>query len=444
MDNPMKSATRRVIFYIIFFVLLFLPAVAMLIVWIPRDIIVNISVLLGFIGLALAGLQLIPIAKLNWLADALDMDKVYSTHHLISILAIVLVLLHPIILLITSKVFRAGFALNSGWIGLAGLILIGLTSGLRKRLNLGYVPWLGLHNLLTAIILVFGLWHMFRVNYYMEIPLVRWVWIVEIIAMALIILYIRVIHPFMVGRKPFKVESVEAEPNGVYSLNLLPDGHAGVPFKAGQIAWISTGKSPWVLSRNPFSYAGSDVAPGGRVRFAIKELGDFTSTIKNLKPGDRVYVDGPYGYFHLHMEDMMEGFVLLAGGIGVAPVMSIMNTLADTNDKRPVYVFYGDYNEDTALYQDEFAAAAEKINLKYFTVLEKPLHEGYPYPGYITSDLMTSVLPENYKDLFYFVCGPAPMLRAMERNFVKLGIASNHVHFGIQSSQVHIENFEMA
>ena len=440
----MKSATRRVIFYIIFFVLLFLPAIAMLISWIPRDIIVNVSVLLGFLGLALAGLQLIPIAKLNWLADALDMDKVYSTHHLISILAIVLVLLHPIILLITSKVFRAGFALNSGWIGLAGLILIGLTSGLRKRLNLGYVPWLGLHNLLTAIILVFGLWHMFRVNYYMEIPLVRWVWIVEIIAMALIILYIRVIHPFMVGRKPFKVESVEAEPNGVYSLNLLPDGHAGVPFKAGQIAWISTGKSPWVLSRNPFSYAGSDVAPGGRVRFAIKELGDFTSTIKDLKPGDRVYVDGPYGYFHLHMEDMMEGFVLLAGGIGVAPVMSIMNTLADTNDKRPVYVFYGDYNEDTALYQDEFAAAAEKINLKYFTVLEKPLHEGYPYPGYITSDLMTSVLPENYKDLFYFVCGPAPMLRAMERNFVKLDIAKSHVHFGIQSSQVHIENFEMA
>lgn len=142
----MKSATRRVIFYIIFFVLLFLPAVAMLIVWIPRDIIVNISVLLGFIGLALAGLQLIPIAKLNWLADALDMDKVYSTHHLISILAIVLVLLHPVILLITSKVYRAGFALNSGWIGLAGLILIGLTSGLRKKLN-----WVMCHGWVSTI-----------------------------------------------------------------------------------------------------------------------------------------------------------------------------------------------------------------------------------------------------------------------------------------------------
>ena len=440
----MKSSTRRVIFYIIFFVLLFLPAIAMLISWIPRDIIVNVSVLLGFIGLALAGLQLIPIAKLNWLADALDMDKVYSTHHLISILAIVLVLLHPVILLITNKVFRAGFALYSGWIGLAGLILIGLTSGLRKKLNLGYVPWLGLHNLLTAIILVFGLWHMFRVNYYMEIPLVRWVWIIEIIVMALIILFIRVIHPLAVGRKPFKVESVEAEPNGVYSLNLLPDGHAGVPFNAGQIAWISTGKTPWVLSRNPFSYAGSDVAPGGRIRFAIKELGDFTSTIKDLKPGDRVFVDGPYGYFNLKMDDMQNGFVLIAGGIGVAPVMSIVNTLADTVDKRPVYVFYGDFNEETALYQNEFAKAAEKIDLKLFTVLEKPQQADYPYVGYVSSDLLASKLPENYKDLFYFVCGPAPMLRAMERNFVKLGIAKSHMHFVIQSSQVHIENFEMA
>jgi 3-phenylpropionate/trans-cinnamate dioxygenase ferredoxin reductase subunit len=146
MDNPMKSATRRVIFYIIFFILLVLPAVAMIIAWIPRDIIVNVSVLLGFIGLALAGLQMIPIAKMKWLADALDMDKVYSTHHLISILAIVLVLLHPVILLVTNKVFRSGFTLTSGWIGLAGWCWIGLTSGLRKKINLGYVPWLGIHN----------------------------------------------------------------------------------------------------------------------------------------------------------------------------------------------------------------------------------------------------------------------------------------------------------
>lgn len=431
----MKSATRRVLFYVIYFVLLLMPAVAMMIVWIPRNLIVNISVLLGFIGLALAGLQLVPIAKMNWLADALDMDKVYSSHHVLSILAIVLVLLHPATLLITNKVFRTGFVLNSGWIGLAGLVLIGITSAVRKQLKLGYVTWLGIHNLLTAVILVFGLWHMFSVSYYMQLPLVKWVWIAEIAIWAVLVLYIRVIHPLAVGRKPFKVESVEAQATGVYTLNLLPDGHAGVPFKAGQIAWISTGNSPWVLSRNPFSYAGSDVAPDGRIRFAIKELGDFTSTIKDLKPGARVFVDGPYGHFNLNDEATSKGVVLFAGGIGVAPVMSIVNTLADTSDKRPVYVFYGDYDESTALFKSEFAAAEKKLNLKVVEVLEKPQNEEYPYRGYITADLVKTVLPENYKELSYFVCGPEPMLRAMEKLFAQVGISSNRVH---------IENFDMA
>jgi len=46
--------------------------------------------------------------------------------------------------------------------------------------------------------------------------------------------------------------------------------------------------------------------------------------------------------------------------------------------------------------------------------------------------------------MFFFVCGPEPMLRAMEKNFVQLGIAKSNVYTGIKSSQVHIENFEMA
>ena len=439
----MKSATKRLVFYIVFFVLLLMPAVAMLISWIPRAAILNISVLLGFIGMALAGLQLIPIGKIHWLADALDMDKVYSNHHRLSLLAIVLVLVHPLMLLVTKMVYRPD-TVNFGWIGLAGLVLIGLTSVLRKKIKLGYVSWLALHNLLTAVILVFGLLHMFKVGYYTILPLVKWVWLIEIAVWAILIIYIRVIRPIMIGRKPYKVESVETEPNAVYTLNLLPDGHAGVPFKAGQIAWISTGKNPWVLSRNPFSYAGSDVAPGGRIRFAIKEAGDFTKTIKDLKPGDRVFVDGPYGQFNINKPGMQKGLVLLAGGIGVAPVMSIVNTLADTNDKRPVYVFYGDLNEETALYLDEFAAAAKKIDLKFINVLEKPLNADHPYRGYITADLMKSILPEDYKDLFYFVCGPAPMLRAIEKNLIKLGIAEGKTIFGLKAKQVHIENFEMA
>ncbi|MDY0125464.1 MAG: hypothetical protein RBS09_04615, partial [Anaerolineaceae bacterium] len=123
--------------------------------------------------------------------------------------------------------------------------------------------------------------------------------------------------------------------------------------------------------RNPFSYSGSAEA-GGSLRFSIKNLGDFTSTIPHMQKGQRVYVDGPYGTFNLDDPNMQKGLVLIAGGIGLAPVMSILNTLADRGDKRPTYVFYGDLNEDTALYADEFEQLKPKLNLAFVQVLEEP------------------------------------------------------------------------
>ena len=132
---------------------------------------------------------------------------------------------------------------------------------------------------------------------------------------------------------------------------------------------------------------------------------------------------------------MQNGLVLIAGGIGLAPVMSILNTLADRNDHRPCYVFYGDLNEDTALYEEEFEALKTKVNMAFVQVLEKPKSEDYPLRGYITKEIMLEHLPQNYQELFYFVCGPAPMLRAIEKHFDALGIVQ---------SQVHEENYTMA
>ncbi len=103
------------------------------------------------------------------------------------------------------------------------------------------------------------------------------------------------------------------------------------------VAWISKGRSPFVISRNPFSYSGS--TEWEDIRFSIKKAGDFTNTIPDLKPGDRMFVDGPYGTFDLKNPRMQKGLVLMGGGIGIAPAMSMVNTIADTGDKRPVYVF---------------------------------------------------------------------------------------------------------
>ncbi len=438
----MSPSNKRKLFYIIYFALVLLPAVAMLVSgYLRGEVIRDVAVLLGFLGMALAGIQLISISRFHWLADALDMDKVYKNHHWISLLSILLIISHFMLLSFQNPViasflniFKAPWMIAAGSIGLFGLLLIAITSVLRQSFKLDYRYWLLIHDILTIIILVFGMVHLFKVGYYTSHPLMKAVWIFEIAVWVVAFAYIRIIRPIRIGQKPYMVESVVSESADTYSLTLVPDGHDGVPFEAGQVAWISTNPSPFVLSRNPFSYSGSSEA-GGAIRFSIKNLGDFTSTIPNLQKGQRVYVDGPYGTFNLNDPRMQKGLVLIAGGIGLAPVMSILNTLADRGDKRPTYVFYGDYNEDTAVYAHEFEQLKSKLNLVFVQVLEMPKSEDYPHRGYITKEIMLEHLPQNYKDLFYFVCGPAPMLRAVEKHFAAMEISD---------SQVHEEDYTMA
>ena len=438
----MSPSNKRKLFYIIYFALALLPAAAMLLSgYLRGESIRDLAVLLGFLGMALAGIQLISIGRIHWLADALDMDKVYNNHHWVSLFSILLIIAHFMLLSFYNpiiagflNIFKAPWMIAAGSIGLFGLVLIGITSVLRKSFKMDYRYWLLIHDILTIVILYFGMTHLFKVGYYTSHPLMKAIWIFEIAVWVIAFAYIRIIRPMRIGQKPYMVESVVGESADTYSLTLVPDGHDGVPFEAGQVAWISTGPSPFVLSRNPFSYSGSAEADGA-IRFSIKNLGDFTSTIPHMQKGQRVYVDGPYGTFNLNDPRMQKGMVLIAGGIGLAPVMSILNTLADRGDKRPVYVFYGDFNEDTVLYGNEFEQLKPKLNLAFVQVLEKPKSEEYPYRGYITKEIMLEHLPQNYKELMYFVCGPALMLRAVEKHFDAMGI---------EDSQIHEENYTMA
>ncbi len=205
-------------------------------------------------------------------------------------------------------------------------------------------------------------------------------------------------------------------------------------FSAGQVAWININSSPYSINKNPFSISGS-AHNKGELRFSIKNLGDFTSTIGNLVGGETVYVDGPYGSFSLDDPKIKSGLVLLAGGIGAAPVMSILHTLKDQDDSRPVYFFFGNLNEENILFKDELDRLDQCMNLTVIHVLEKPSDPAKYLQGFISRQILDTYLPNNRKDLFYFVCGPLPMITAMEKHFSALGIPRK---------QITSEKYEMA
>jgi len=418
----MNQSAKRLLALAVYILLVFLPVIVFFLFPMPagRSFWRDFSVILGFVGLSLAGLQFLPTARIRFLSEVFEMDGIYRAHHLLSVLSVLLVFLHPVILVINNpntllllNPLTAPWRAQAGMIGLAALVLIAVTSVLRKDLRLDYNAWHGLHDLLALIIAVFALIHLLKVDYYMSAPAMRIAWLLTVLIWVGATVYVRVLKPLDIQRHPYIVKQLVTELPDTWTLVLAPQGHAGMRFAAGQVAWLNVNSSPFTLHRNPFSFSGS-AHREGELRFSIKDAGDFTAAIGKLQGGETVYVDGPYGNFSLADPRMQKGLVLLAGGIGIAPMLSVLHTLADEKDRRPIHLFYGNPDDTKIAYFKELDNLQKKLNLKITHVLETPAEHLKSETGFITRSLLERELPANRAELFYFICGPLVMIDAME------------------------------
>lgn len=430
----MKKKTQTYLWLAFYFLMVFLPLVLLMIFPKPegREFLREISVALGFLGMALLGLQTIPTSRLKFFTKLFPMDTLYTFHHRLSIFTFLIILVHPILLFINNpatlqllNLVTAPWRARAGVIAVVAMLALVATSVWRELMKIKYDIWRWVHDALSFLAIGLALFHMFKVNYYMSLTYQKVIWLVLTSIWLSIILYIRVARPIIMIKKPYKVVRVQQERGQSWSLYLQPDGHEGMSFEAGQFAWI-TNESPFIFRENPFSFSTSSESDDKVIGFTIKELGDFTKTIKNFKPGDIVYVDGPYGTFSMD-EHRCKEMVYIAGGIGSAPVMSMLRTLADRNCEKKMIFFYGNPTWESVIFREELEELEQKLNLKLVNVLEKPPEGWEGERGFINADILQRYLPENYKESTYFLCGPLPMIEAVEGALHKIHVPVLHI-----------------
>jgi predicted ferric reductase len=247
------------------------------------------------------------------------------------------------------------------------------------------------------------------------------------VAALLLLGHVRLIKPLMMKRRPYRIIDRRSEGLRTWTLTFEPVGHSGMTFKPGQFAWLTIGPTPFSMQQHPFSISSSAVRPG-RVEFTIRELGDFTSTIRDVKVGSSAFVEGPYGAFVPDLTSS-RGLVLIAGGVGIAPMMSILRTLNDTKDQRPVILIYGSGNREGAIFREDLLELQKTLRLKITFVLENPDDSLSTESGRIREDLLDRHIPEDASGaLEYFICGPAPMMDMVERYLDRAGVPSRLVH----------------
>jgi predicted ferric reductase len=223
------------------------------------------------------------------------------------------------------------------------------------------------------------------------------------------------------------VEGVSAEPGRSWTVTLRPVGHPGFAYAPGEFGWLSVNRSPFSLTQHPFSFSSSPERQG-RIQMTIKELGDFTRTVGSIAPGTRAYLDGPHGTFS---PDRYEGpgFALLAAGIGIAPMMSMLRTFADRADPRPSFLFYANRHVEDALFEDELEALKQKLALVVVHVVSQP-PDGWPGErGRINAELLGRYLPTTGRQrLQCFICGPEQFQDSMVVALSSLGVPGERIH----------------
>jgi predicted ferric reductase len=402
--------------------------------WPPaRSFWTEFSVALGYSGLAMMGLQFGLTARFRYVTKPWGEDVIYHFHRQISLIAVGLVVVHPVIM---SAVRPELFALPDynevpwgavfAFLSLFSLVALVVMALWRAKLKIGYETWHLTHIGLAVIAVTGGLLHMVGWSFYLTDPWKRALWIGLTIFWIGLLLYVRIVKPLFMLRRPYRVSEVRKERGDTTTLVMQPDGHPGFRFRPGQFGWLTVWGSPFKITGHPFSFSSSAALSDGRVEMSIRNLGDFTSEIYNVPVGHCVYLDGPYGAFTIGNPADMH--VLIAGGVGITPMMSMIRTLADRGDKRPVILVYGSKDWESITFREELEALKARLNLTIVHVLANPPAGWTGEQGFINAEMLKRHLPPPFADHEYFICGPGVMMDAIENALGQLNVPLSKYH----------------
>lgn len=399
-----------------------------------RSFWVEFSVGLGFVGLAVMGLQFAIVSRFSAINAPFGLDAVLHYHKAISWVAYAMVLAHPAILMVRRPELlellnpvTAHWAARFGLASVLALTILIVASVWRKRLGISYEVWQVTHGLLAVVVIVAALAHIEQAGYYVDGPWKRVLWILMSAVFVALLVNVRLIKPLRQLRRPWEVSSVSPERGSAWTVALRPVGHDGVQFLPGQFAWIRVDANPFSVHEHPFSFS-SSAERIDEVTFTIKEAGDWTSKVGDIQPGTRAYLDGPFGVFSC---DRSEGprFVFVAGGVGIGPIMSMLRTLADRGDRRPCLLLYGNVTWDGVIYREELDELTERLDLTVVHVIQNPPDGWDGESGFMDREMIERHVGDRPDRARYFMCGPTAMMSAVQGALLEAGVPGPHIDF---------------
>lgn len=176
------------------------------------------------------------------------------------------------------------------------------------------------------------------------------------------------------------------------------------------------------------AYSFSSKPGAAEASFLIRNIPDglmSTWLSEQAKPGDAMTMVGPNGSFFLRRID--RPVVMLAGGTGLAPILSMLEVLADTGTDQSIHLIYGVTNDNDMVACERIRALGDRIpTLSWASCVADP-ETAHPLKGYVTDHLADEHL--NAGDCDIYLCGPPPMVEAVRQFLRGKGVTPAHFHY---------------
>ncbi len=224
------------------------------------------------------------------------------------------------------------------------------------------------------------------------------------------------------GQQKFAATVARIIPHNDAAIVLELDADAAPAFLPGQYVNIDV---PGCGQSRSYSFSS---APGeARVGFLIKKIpgGVMSTWLERAEVGTKLDLTGPLGSFYLR--EVQRPLLLLAGGTGLAPFLSMLEQLTQTNRDQKVHLIYGVTRDLDLVLVDHIEAYAKRLPNFTFTTVVADTASSHARKGWVTQHMPEDVL--NGGDVDVYLCGPPPMVDAVRKHFDDTGVKPNSFHY---------------
>ena len=371
------------------------------------------------------------VARIPWVERGVGHDRLVTWHRKLGPWSLYLIGFHVLFIVVSSagqdgvmlavEMWRMLNGMAWMWPAMAGfllMILAGVTSYKKARAKMSYETWWIIHVYSYVAIAASFMHQVLNGQMFVGHPLNRFYWTSLYILMATAIVLFRFGIPLVRSlRHNLVVDKVIIEGPGFTSVVMRGRKLQGLAAEGGQFfGWRFLTRGHFLMS-HPYSLS---AAPTDKyLRITVKDLGDHSRSVALLKPGTRVFVEGPYGAFTAGRATQPH-VVLIGGGVGITPIRALMDEFK--SGVRLDVIYRASSSADLVLKEELDYLVAQSGGSARVHYLVGSRRE-YPMDS-----KSLQVLVPRIADSDIYICGPEPLVDAVRKAADDLGVPKNRFH----------------